>query len=131
MGNSPSQGAIGMLEQGSHERAPWEGRVELGQRIVSAEVIGYPHVRLTFADGFVTIFDVGWAIDGGNAFAPLRDEKLFATVHPGEGGYSLEWIDPDGHELDFGADTLRMQAEGIWDMKTHKWLVEAGPAFQD
>ncbi len=120
-----------MLEQGNLERAPWEGRVELGQRIVSAEVIAYPQVRLTFADGFVTIFDVGWAIDGSNAFAPLRDKNLFATVHPGEGGNSLEWIDPEGHELDFCADTLRMQAEGIWDMKTRKWLVEAGPAFQD
>jgi hypothetical protein len=61
----------------------------------------------------------------------MLDEGLFKTVHPGEGGYSLEWIDPNGDQLDFGADTLRMQAEGIWDMKTRKWLVEAGSAFHD
>jgi hypothetical protein len=120
-----------MLEEGSLERASWEGRVKLGQRIILAEVITYPQVRLTFADGFVAAFDFGWAIEKGKAFAPLQDERFFRTVHPGEGGYSLEWIDPDGREIDFGADTLRMQAEGIWDMKTHKWLVEAGPAFCD
>ncbi len=111
-----------MLGQGERLRKPWEGRVALGQRIAEVTALNYPCLRLTFADGFTAEYDFGWLIQAGPAFEMLRDEAFFRTAHPGSCGASLEWSSHDGDEIDLGADTLRMHAEGIWDMKTRTWL---------
>ena len=112
-----------MLGQGAKQREPWEGRVELGQRIVAVDASEPPTVRLTFADGFVATMDFQWMLDVGKVFEPLRDPVLFRTAHPGSGGSALEWIASDGREIDLCADSLRMQAEGIWDPMTRQWKV--------
>ena len=110
-----------MLGQGTKQREPWEGRVELGQRIVRVDVVQSPIVVLTFADGYVATMNFQWLLDIGKVFLPLRDPVLFSTAHPGNSGGSLEWIAPDGSEIDMCADALRMEAEGIWDPVTQAW----------
>ena len=112
-----------MLEQGTKQRAPWEGRVELGQRIVAVNAAKSPLVELTFADGYKATLDLQRLLDAGKVFAPLRDEAFFRTAHPGSHGASLEWVTPAGDEIDLCADALRMEAEGIWDPVHDKWNV--------
>ena len=112
-----------MLGQGAKQRAPWEGRVTLGQRIVSVEISDPPAVILTFADGYKATFDLQRLLDEGKVFLPLRDPEFFRTAHPGSGGVSLEWITSEGEEIDLCADALRMEAEGIWDPVRREWTV--------
>jgi hypothetical protein len=52
-------------------------------------------------------------IEWGEAVAPLKNPALFSTAHVGSRGRSLEWIGPDGIEIDFCADALRMDLEGL------------------
>jgi hypothetical protein len=78
---------------------------------------------LTFADGYKATMDLQQLLDIGKIFEPLRDPELFRTAHPGSGGSSLEWIAPDGSEIDLCADALRMEAEGIWDPVKQEWKV--------
>jgi Protein of unknown function (DUF2442) len=112
-----------MLGQDAKQRAPWEGRVMLGQRIVSVEVTDPPVVVLTFTDGHKATFNLQRLLDAGKVFRPLRDPEFFHTAHAGSGGASLEWITPDGEEIDLCADALRMEAEGIWDPVRQEWTV--------
>ena len=112
-----------MLEQGTKQREPWEGRVELGQRIVAVDASAPPAVVLTFADGYKATMDLQRLLDIGKIFEPLRDPEFFKTAHPGSGGGSLEWITKVGDEIDLCADSLRMQAEGIWDPDKQEWKV--------
>ena len=102
---------------------PWEGRVELGQTIVAVDASNPPIAVLTFADGYKATFNFQGLPDEGEIFAPLRDPALFRTAHPGSGGGSLEWITPEGDEIDLCADALRMEAEGIWDPVKQDWKV--------
>jgi hypothetical protein len=112
-----------MLGQGTKQRAPWEGRVELGQRIVSVDATVPPFAVLTFADGYTARMNLQRLLDTGKVFSPLRDPDFFRTAHPGGNGASLEWITPAGDEIDLCADTLRMEAEGIWDPVRNEWKV--------
>ena len=105
------------------ERYPWEGRVELGQTIVAVDASNPPIVDVTFADGYKASFDFRGLPDEGEIFAPLRDPTLFRTAHPGSAGGSLEWLTPEGDEIDLCADALRMQAEGILDPVKQEWKV--------
>jgi hypothetical protein len=100
-----------MLGESNREPEPWEGRVELGQRIIAVAVPSFPIVRLTFADGYKASFDFS--------------ERLprLPSGASGSGGGSLEWINDKGDEIDFCADSLRMEAEGIWDPITREWKV--------
>jgi hypothetical protein len=123
MGENASFGVDGMLDQGAKQREPWEGRVKLGQTIVAVEVPNPPVVNLTFADGYTAEIDLQRLLDGGKVFAPLRDPEFFRSAHPGSSGSSLEWITPEGDEIDLCADTLRMEAEGIWDPVAREWKV--------
>ena len=112
-----------MLEQSAAQRSPWEGRVELGQTIVTVEVPAPPVVILTFADGYKATLNLQRLLDTGKVFLPLRDSSFFRTAHPGPGGGSLEWLTQSGDEIDLCADTLRMEAEGIWDPIKAEWKV--------
>ena len=60
-----------MLGQGQKQRAPWEGRVELGQTIISVEAENPPVVVLTFADGYQTTLNLQRLLAIGKVFAPL------------------------------------------------------------
>ena len=95
----------------------------LGQTIVSVEAANSPVVVVTFADGYKATLNLQRLLDTGKVFSPLRDPELFRTAHPGSGGSSLEWITADGAEIDLCADTLRMEAEGIWDPVNQEWKV--------
>jgi hypothetical protein len=86
---------------------------ELGHAIATVEALPEFRVCLTYADGFVGELDFWPYIEWGEAVAPLKDPKLFKTAHVGSGGASLEWIGPDGGEIDFDADGLRMDLEGL------------------
>jgi hypothetical protein len=86
---------------------------KLGQRLANVEALPGFRVRLTYADGYVGELDFWPYIEWGEAVAPLKDAGLFATAHVGSGGSSLEWIGPDGSEIDFCADALRMDIEGL------------------
>jgi hypothetical protein len=111
-----------MSGQGAKQLEPWEGRVELGLRIVSAEVPEPPVTILAFADGRRATMSFQRLLDVGKVFEPPRDPDLFRTAHPGGGGTSLEWIAPDGCEIDFGAGSLRRTAEN--QAKLHKLVAE-------
>ncbi len=112
-----------MLGQGTKQRAPWEGRVKLGLRIVSVEVPEVPIVVLTYEDGYVASLNLQRLLDIGKVFEPLRNPDLFRTAHPGASGGSLEWIASDGSEIDLCVDALRLEAEGIWNPETQEWKV--------
>lgn len=112
-----------MLGESATQRAPWEGRVELGQTIVKVLVPVFPVVELTFADGYKASMNLQYLLDKGKVFLPLRDESFFRTAHPGSSGGSLEWLTADGDEIDLCADALRMEAEGIWDPVKREWKV--------
>jgi len=112
-----------MLGQSKAKPSPWEGRVELGQTIVKVEVPTFPVVELSFADGFRATMNLQRLLDIGKVFEPLRDEAFFRSAHPGPLGGSLEWLMPDGYEIDLCADALRMEAEGIWDPIKNEWKV--------
>jgi len=87
--------------------------MKLGNRIVAVEVPKFPVVKLTYADGFTAIMDFSEKISWGDAVQPLRDPELFKTAHVGSGGASLEWVAPNGEEIDFCADALRLEAEAL------------------
>ncbi|MBV8565929.1 MAG: DUF2442 domain-containing protein [Methylobacteriaceae bacterium] len=110
-----------MLGTRDRQPEPWEGRVKLGQRIVRVQVPSFPIVKITFDDGYEASFDFSWRLRCGPAFAPLKNPEFFKTAHPGSAGSSLEWLTPAGEEIDFCADSLRMEAEGVWDPKTRQW----------
>ena len=112
-----------MLGESTTEPSPWEGRVELGQTITKVEVQAFPVVELTFADGYRASLNLQYLLDAGKVFTPLRDEAFFRTAHPGSSGGSLEWLTADGDEIDLCADTLRMEAEDIWDPVKREWKV--------
>lgn len=112
-----------MLGQGTKQRAPWEGRVKLGQQIVLVDAANPPVAVLTFADGYRASVDLQRLLDIGKVFTPLRDPNFFRTAHAGSGGRSLEWLTSEGDEIDLCADALRMEAEGIWDPIRNEWKV--------
>ncbi len=107
----------------ARQQYPWEGRVELGQTIVSVDATNAPILVLTFADGYEATFNFQGLADEGEIFAPLRDPELLRTAHPGCGGSSLEWITPEGEQIDLCADAVRLEAEGIWDPVKREWKV--------
>lgn len=85
----------------------------LEQRLADVTALPGFRVRLTYRDGYVGELDFRPYIAWGPAVAPLKDPKLFATAHVGSHGASLEWLGPDGEEIDFDAVGLRMDLEGL------------------
>src|SRR5579859_7992659 len=86
---------------------------EFGHTIASVQALPNFRVRLTYTDGFIGELDFWPHIEWGEAVAPLKDPELFRQAHVGSGGASLEWIGPDGGQIDFDADGLRMDLEGL------------------
>ena len=84
-------------------------------RIVSAEPVIHGVLKLLWSDGFEGIVDIRHLMVIGKVYTPLRDPEYFQTVRVAEYGHSIEWIDADGRQIDFGADSLqalsRTQAE--------------------
>jgi Protein of unknown function (DUF2442) len=111
-----------MLAKSTDERTPWQDKVALGQKIVAVSVPTVPLVHLTFADGYEATLDFAPRLKIGKVFTPLRDPEFFKTVHTASNGHALEWLTQEGDEIDFCADSLRMEAEGLWDSLNNKWI---------
>ncbi|QBK29170.1 DUF2442 domain-containing protein [Roseitalea porphyridii] len=81
-------------------------------RAREVEVVLPGVLKMTWDDGYVGLVDIRPIIKEGPMFAFLRDDPdSFAGVRIGEHGHSIYWQDPQGNEIDFGADTLRQRAE--------------------
>lgn len=81
-------------------------------RVTHLKVVRFPVIEVTFDDGFRGEVDFTDIISRGNALAPLRDPAYFSKVAIDELGHRIGWrLDDMGNELDFGADSLRRNAE--------------------
>ncbi|MFL9826175.1 DUF2442 domain-containing protein [Rhodoplanes sp. SY1] len=80
-------------------------------RIASAEPVIHGVLKIVWTDGYQGIVDLRPTIARGKIFTYLQKPKNFEKVRVSEYGHSIEWIDQNGDEIDFGADTLRSKAE--------------------
>jgi hypothetical protein len=80
-------------------------------RITIAEPVIQGVLKIVWTDGYEGIVDLRPTIARGRVFKYLQNDKNFRKVAVSEYGHSVEWIDRDGQEIDFGADTLRAKAE--------------------
>ena len=80
-------------------------------RMASVEPIVYGVVKIAWLDGFEAIVDLRPVIAEGEIFELLRSSpERFRDVRLGEFGHTIEWLDDDGDEIDFGSDSLRRRA---------------------
>ena len=80
-------------------------------RMASVEPVVYGVVKIAWIDGFESIVDLRPVIADGKIFEFLRrSPERFKDVRLSEYGHSIEWIDDDGDEVDFGSDSLRRRA---------------------
>jgi len=80
-------------------------------RIVSVEPVIHGVLKIVWNDGYEGVVDLRPTIARGKVFTHLKKPENFRRVRVSEYGHSIEWIDEDGSEIDFGADTLRLKAE--------------------
>jgi uncharacterized protein DUF2442 len=80
-------------------------------RIVSAEPVIHGVLKLVWNDGYEGVVDLRPTIARGKIFTYLQKPKNFQKVRVSDYGHSIEWINEQGQEIDFGADSLRMKAE--------------------
>ena len=80
-------------------------------RMASVDPVVYGVVKIVWLDGFEAIVDLRPVIANGDIFEFLRrDPRRFSSVKLGEFGHTIEWIDDDGDNIDFGSDALRERA---------------------
>ncbi len=80
-------------------------------RMASVEPVVYGVLKITWLDGYESIVDLRPVICDGEIFEFLRrTPERFKDVRLSEYGHSIEWIDDDGDEVDFGSDSLRRRA---------------------
>jgi hypothetical protein len=80
-------------------------------RIVSAEPVIHGVVKIVWTDGYEGVVDLRPTIARGKIFNYLRNPSNFRKVRVSEYGHSIEWINDEGEQIDFGADTLRLKSE--------------------
>jgi hypothetical protein len=80
-------------------------------RIVKAEPVIHGVLKLVFTDGYEGVVDLRPIIARGRIMTWLQKPANFQKVQLEEHGHHVFWIDDDGHELDFGADSLRRDTE--------------------
>jgi len=80
-------------------------------RIVLAEPVIHGVLKIVWNDGYEGVVDLRPTIARGRIFSYLQKPKNFQKVRVSEYGHSIEWINENGEEIDFGADTLRLKAE--------------------
>jgi len=80
-------------------------------RIVSAEPVIHGVLKLVWTDGYEGVVDLRPTIARGRIFTFLQKASNFEKVRVSEYGHSIEWINDEGEEIDFGADTLRAKSE--------------------
>jgi len=86
-------------------------RVKKLPRIVSAEPVVHGVLKVVWNDGYEGVVDLRPTIARGRIFTHLQKPKNFRKVRVSDFGHSIEWIDENGDEIDFGCDRLREIAE--------------------
>jgi hypothetical protein len=94
--------------------------MKLLPRIVSAEVAIQGVVKLVFDDGYEGVVDLRPVIARGRIFKYLKSPENFRKMQLDEYGHHIEWVDDDGNEIAFGADSLRRDAQRQADI--HKLM---------
>ena len=78
----------------------------------SAEPVIYGVVKIIRNDGFAGVVDLRPLLAKGEMFEFLRaDPARFDGLKLEEHGHKIFWLDDQGGETDFGADSLRQRAE--------------------
>jgi hypothetical protein len=85
--------------------------MKLLPRIISAEVVIQGVVKLVFDDGYEGVVDLRPVIARGGTFTYLQSPENFKKMQLEEYGHHISWVDDDGNEIDFGADSLRRDCE--------------------
>ena len=81
-------------------------------RMALAEPVLYGVLKIQWADGYAGIVDLRGIFEEGDMFAFMRrTPERFSTVILEDHGHKLFWLDDDGDEIDFGAQSLRDRAE--------------------
>ncbi len=81
-------------------------------RVAAAKAVRFPVLQITFEDGLTGEIDLSGDIKPGSLFEPLADRALFDRVAVATGGRSVGWrLETIGHEIDLGADSLRIDIE--------------------
>ena len=80
-------------------------------RIVSVEPVIHGVLKLSFTDKYQGVVDLRPIIARGRIFSWLQKPRNFQKVQLDEFGHHVFWIDDKGQEIDFGADSLRRDAE--------------------
>jgi hypothetical protein len=80
-------------------------------RIMSADAVIHGVLKIQWDDGYTEIVDLRPVIERGKIFSYLQEPKNFEKLKVGENGYGVVWVNENGEEIDFGADSLRQRAE--------------------
>jgi hypothetical protein len=80
-------------------------------RIVAVESVIHGVLKLVFTDGYEGVVDLRPIIASGRILNWLQKPENFQKVQLDEFGHHVFWIDDKGQEIDFGADSLRRDAE--------------------
>jgi hypothetical protein len=97
-------------------------KTKLLPRITNVEHVIHGVLKIVWNDGYEGVVDLRPVIDRGKIFTYLQSAENFKKFKLDEYGHSIEWINDDGHEIDFGADNLRRKAEN--QAKLHKLVAE-------
>ena len=90
-------------------------------RIASAEPVIHGVLKIVFLDGYEGVVDLRPVIATGKIFTWLQTPENFARFSVEEYGHSISWVNAAGQEIDFGADSLRRDAER--QAEVHKLMV--------
>jgi hypothetical protein len=99
------------VEQHPDWLAAGEDQMKKLPRITLAEPVIHGVLKLVFTDGYEGVVDLRPIIARGHIFSWLQKPKNFEKVQLEEYGHHVFWIDGKGQEIDFGADSLRRDAE--------------------
>jgi hypothetical protein len=78
----------------------------------SVEPVIFGVVKIVWKDGFAGVVDLRPLLAKGDMFEFLRGSPArFDDVKLEEHGHKIFWLDDQGDEIDFGADSLRQRAE--------------------
>jgi hypothetical protein len=111
MGQVAKKPAVRRLDAMPVRSPSRQNRVKKLPRIVSATPVIHGVLKIVWNDGYEGVVDLRPTIARGRIFTFLRDPKNFAKVRVSGYGHSIEWMNENGEEVDFGADTLRSKAE--------------------
>ena len=78
-------------------------------RIESVDAVDSMILKVSFRDGAVRLYDTRPLESEIPAFAALRDDELFSSVHISNGGYGLIW----NKNLDLSAEEIWLNGKAL------------------